>query len=106
MRKLGTIEADDYTIEKLAYESCPGYFVPALLYRPKNRAGALPGVLSPCGHSAVGKAEKTYQILHINLVKRGYIVLTYDPVGQGERSQYWDAAGLARASTSPVASML
>ena len=35
---------------------------------------------------------ETYQILHINLAKRGYVVLTYDPVGQGERSQFWDAA--------------
>jgi dienelactone hydrolase len=29
--------------------------------------------------------------LHINLAKRGFVVLTYDPVGQGERSQFWDA---------------
>ena len=48
-------------------------------------------MLSPCGHSTVGKAEGTYQIFHINLAKRGYVVLTYDPVGQGERSQFWDA---------------
>jgi dienelactone hydrolase len=85
------IEADDYTIDKLAYESLPGYFVSALLYLPTKRDGKIPGVLSPCGHSAVGKAEPTYQTLHINLVKRGYAVLTYDPVGQGERSQFWDA---------------
>jgi dienelactone hydrolase len=38
----------------------------------------------------VGKAEGAYQILHVNLVKRGYVVLTHDPVGQGERSQFWD----------------
>src|SRR6476661_4446551 len=86
----GRIEADDYTIDKLAYESLPGYFVSALLYLPKKRDGKVPGVLSPCGHSAVGKAEPTYQTLHINLAKRGYAVLTYDPVGQGERSQFWD----------------
>src|SRR5947208_9393896 len=53
--------------------------------------GPRPGVLSPCGHSAEGKAAAAYQILHINLAKRGYVVLTYDPVGQGERSQFWDA---------------
>jgi hypothetical protein len=29
--------------------------------------------------------------LHVNLAKRGHVVLTYDPVGQGERSQFWDA---------------
>jgi cephalosporin-C deacetylase-like acetyl esterase len=86
----GRLEADDYTIEKLAYESLPGYFVSALLYLPKKRGGKVAGVLSPCGHSAVGKADPTYQTLHINLAKRGYAVLTYDPVGQGERSQFWD----------------
>ncbi len=91
VQKTGQIEADDYLIEKLVYESFPGYFVSALLYRPKHVRDPLPGVLSPCGHSAVGKAEPTYQMLHLNLVKRGYVVLTYDPVGQGERSQFWDA---------------
>src|SRR5262245_49348783 len=79
------IEADDYSVEKLVFESFPGYFVPALLYRPKMGGGAHSAVLSPCGHSAVGKAADTYQILHVNLARRGFIVLTYDPVGQGER---------------------
>lgn len=88
---LGEIEADDYIITKLAFESSPGYFVSALLYKPKEIKRRLPAIISPCGHSAVGKAADTYQIAHINLVKRGYIVLTYDPVGQGERSQFWDA---------------
>lgn len=88
----GRIDADGYTIEKVAYESFPNYVVPGLLYRPKGYAGRRPAVLSPCGHSTNGKAADTYQILHINLAKRGFIVLTYDPVGQGERSQFWDAA--------------
>src|SRR5262249_62282605 len=52
---------------------------------------AVPGSVSPCGHSAVGKAAPVYQTLHINLARRGFAVLTYDPVGQGERSQFWDA---------------
>jgi cephalosporin-C deacetylase-like acetyl esterase len=88
--RAGQIEGDDYLIEKLAYESLPGYFVAALLYRPKKVGAALPAVLSPCGHSRNGKAYDVYQIHHVNLAKRGYVVLTYDPVGQGERSQFWD----------------
>src|SRR5262249_47527099 len=88
---LGTIEASDYVIEKLVFESFPGYFVSALLYKPRSITGRVPGILSPCGHSPEGKAASTYQMLHINLVKRGYVVLNYDPVGQGERSQFWDA---------------
>lgn len=90
VKKLGRIDADDYTVDKLVYESLPGYFVSALLYLPKKRDGAIPGILSPCGHAAVGKANGTYQTLHINLAKRGFAVLTFDPVGQGERSQFWD----------------
>jgi len=90
-RVTGRIEDADYLVEKLVFESFPGYFVSALLYKPRKITAALPGVISPCGHSAVGKAAPDYQRLHINLVKRGYIVLTYDPVGQGERSQFWEA---------------
>jgi hypothetical protein len=46
-------------------------------------------VLVPCGHSANGKVR--YQALCQRLVKRGYVALCWDPVGQGERSQFWDA---------------
>jgi dienelactone hydrolase len=91
VKKTGRIEAEDYVVEKLVFQSFPDYYVPALLYLPTKRDGAVAGILSPCGHSAVGKAAAPYQTLHINLAKRGYAVLTYDPVGQGERSQFWDA---------------
>jgi hypothetical protein len=45
--RTGQIEDEDYVVEKLAFESFPGYFVPALLYRPKKAAGPVPGVLQP-----------------------------------------------------------
>jgi dienelactone hydrolase len=91
VQKTGWIDGDDYRLERLVFQSFPGYFVPALLYVPKERDGPAPGILSPCGHAAEGKAAPAYQTLHINLAKRGYVVLTFDPVGQGERSQFWDA---------------
>jgi cephalosporin-C deacetylase-like acetyl esterase len=91
VRMRGNIRADDYEVQKLVFESLPGYCVPALLYRPTKLTRPVPGIISPCGHSPEGKAAPAYQILHINLAKRGYVVLTYDPVGQGERSQFWDA---------------
>src|SRR5205823_14410923 len=47
---VAAIDADGYRIEKLVFESLPGYFVPALLYLPKAE-GPVPGILSPCGHS-------------------------------------------------------
>ena len=89
VRQTGQFEASDYLVRKIVFESMPGYFVPAVVYLPKNRNGRLPGVISPCGHSRNGKAHAEYQILHANLAKRGFVVVCFDPVGQGERSQFW-----------------
>ena len=88
----GEIEADGYTIRKIAFESLPGYHVTALLYVPHGLKGRAPGVISPSGHTHIGKAYPEHQILHANLAKRGFVVLAHDPVGQAERSQFWNPA--------------
>ncbi len=90
-RVTGVVPMDGYRIEKLLFESQPGLFVSALLYLPDG-VGPRPAVLLPCGHSAVGKAFANYQEIGGRLAQRGYVVLSWDPVGQGERSQFWDAA--------------
>jgi Acetyl xylan esterase (AXE1) len=90
-RVAGTIAADGYHVEKVVFESIPGFHVTALLYVPDG-AGPRPAVLLPCGHSPLGKAYANYQEIAIRLARRGYVVLCWDPVGQGERSQFWDAA--------------
>lgn len=81
----------DYSVRRIIFESLPGYFVPAVVYIPKNQKGPFPAIISPCGHSRNGKAHAEYQILHGNLAKRGFVVLCHDPVGQGERSQFWNS---------------
>lgn len=91
-RLIGQVERDGYTIEKILFESRPGFYVTANLYLPKARPGQVPGILFPCGHSSNGKAEGRYQQACQGLVKKGYAVLIYDPLGQGERSQYLDRA--------------
>lgn len=90
-RVTGTIAGDGYHVEKVVFESLPGFHVTALLYVPDG-AGPRPAVLLPCGHSPLGKAYPPYQEIAIRLARRGYVVLCWDPVGQGERSQFWDAA--------------
>lgn len=90
-RITGVVERDTYKIEKLIFESRPGFLVTANLYLPKGRSGRLPAVVGTCGHSLTGKAEKAYQAFCQGLARMGYVVLIYDPIGQGERLQYTDA---------------
>jgi hypothetical protein len=90
-RVVGTIPMDGYRIEKLVFESLPGIFVTALVYVPDG-PGRKPAVLVACGHSDVGKAFVNYQEIAGRLARRGYVVVCWDPVGQGERSQFWDKA--------------
>jgi dienelactone hydrolase len=87
-RVTGTIERDVYRIEKIIFESRPGFPVTANLYLPKGRTFPLPGVVGTCGHSANGKAAEPYQSFAQGLARLGYVVLIFDPAGQGERFQY------------------
>ncbi|MGD0222138.1 MAG: acetylxylan esterase [Terriglobia bacterium] len=89
-RVTGEVPREGYVIRKVIFESLPEYYVTANLYVPTTGKGPFPAVLTPCGHSQNGKAYDIYQHLFIGLAKRGYVVLSYDPMGQGERYQYWD----------------
>jgi len=80
----GTIRMNGYSIEKVIFESLPGVYVTALVYAPEDRAEKHPAVLVPAGHATNGKIH--YQGLSQRLVQRGYVVIAWDPVGQGERS--------------------
>jgi cephalosporin-C deacetylase-like acetyl esterase len=86
-RITGQIEAGKYTIEKIIFESLPGFYVTANLYRP-NTPGRYPGVLLQAGHTQEGKPEG--QRLAANLAMKGFVVLAFDPIGQGEREQTYD----------------
>ena len=86
-RVIGTVERQGYRIEKVTFESRPRLFVTANLYIPAG-AGRRPGILGPLGHSVNGKAWPSYQKLFSNLARKGYVVLAYDPFGQGERIEY------------------
>jgi hypothetical protein len=89
-RVTGTVPGQGYRIEKLIFESLPGFHVTALVYLPGDPEGPKPAVLLACGHSPLGKAFERYQEIAARLARRGYVVLCWDPVGQGERSQLWE----------------
>ena len=83
-RVTGQLKNDSYTVEKIIYESLPGFYVTADLYRP-NAPGRYPAALLQSGHTQEGKAEN--QLLAANLALKGFVVLCFDPIGQGERVQ-------------------
>ncbi len=87
-RITGRVERNAYIIEKLIFESRPGFLVTANLYVPQGREFPLPGVIGTCGHSQTGKGAELYQSFAQGLARQGYVVLIYDPLGQGERLQY------------------
>ena len=90
---------DGYRIEKVIFESQPGFHVTATLYLPLG-AGPFPAVLHPTGHSSNAKARDLYQQASIVIVKGGCAVLCYDPLGQGERRHFFDEDGKPRFGTT------
>jgi cephalosporin-C deacetylase-like acetyl esterase len=86
----GVLQREGYRVEKLIYESQPHFFVTANLYIPERGQPPFPAVVGVAGHSANGKAQVLYQHVWISLAKRGFVVLAFDPPGQGERSEYFD----------------
>ncbi len=83
-----TIDRGAYIIENVHFEALPNYIVTANLYRPKT-IGKHPAVLFSLGHWDVGKPAG--QRICANLASKGFVVLAYDPTGQGERVQAFDA---------------
>jgi dienelactone hydrolase len=90
VRITGKIKKEGYTVEKLVYESLPGYYVAACIFIPDNTDGRKPAVLHVSGHNQESFRADLYQVMIINLVKKGMIVLAIDPPGQGENIQYYD----------------
>ncbi|MFH1964113.1 MAG: prolyl oligopeptidase family serine peptidase, partial [Acidobacteriota bacterium] len=89
-RVTGNRDYDGFRVEKVIYESVPGFHVTALLYLPLS-APPYPGVLLLCGHTENGKAG--YQEAGMLMAKNGIACLCPDPIGQGERRQLLDETG-------------
>jgi len=83
-------ERDGYRVENVRFQSRPDFWVTGNLYIPSSGAGPFPGIISPCGHYPLARMAPPYQMAYMNLVRSGFVVLAYDPVGQGERRHYWN----------------
>ncbi|MFC2076524.1 acetylxylan esterase [candidate division KSB1 bacterium] len=89
-RVMETVDKDGYKIEKIIYESMPGFHVTGCLFVPDGIRGKTPAILNAIGHSPQSFRRASYQVLIHNLVKKKFIVFAIDPLGQGERLQYYD----------------
>jgi len=107
----GRLDLDDYTIEKVYFESIPGFYVTGNLYRPNGKKqGLRAAILSPHGHFPGGrfqdeghetvrkKIEKGAERFEdggrsfmqsrcVQLARMGCVVFHYDMVGYGDCQQ-------------------
>jgi cephalosporin-C deacetylase-like acetyl esterase len=90
---VGTLDRGSYRIEKIIYRSMPDILVTSNLYVPRQGTGPYPGIVFPCGHWHEGKAAEEYHSAALGLVSKGYVVLLFDPIGQGERCDYFTPEG-------------
>ncbi len=81
----GSVKMKNYSVRKITYQSRPGIYVTGNLYVPKGR-GPFPAVINMHGHWAQGRlAERVQQRGHL-LAMNGYVCLSVDAWGAGERS--------------------
>ncbi len=114
----GAVQRDDYTVERVIFESFPGHYVTGSLYRPKSPdTRKRPAVLCPYGHWQDGRfhdegaAAVSQQIAaggetfqrggrHIiqarcvQLARMGCVAFTYDMEGMADSVQLPHAAGV------------
>lgn len=88
-RIFGRVERDGYTIEKVCFETYPGFYLAGNLYRPLGQGkGPFPAILNPHGHWANGRMadESSGSIAGrcINFARQGMIAFTYDMVGYND----------------------
>lgn len=82
-------QLDGYTVENVAFESVPGFFVTGNLYRPVGIPGKRPVVLCPHGHSNTleGRTLEVAQQRCATLARMGAVVFAFDMIGYGDSKQ-------------------
>ena len=102
----GTLERDGYRIEKLSFQTRARCYATATAYVPTRGGGPFPAVLCVHGHWSGARRDPVVQSRCIGLAKLGFVALTLDAWGSGERgteigkNEYH--GGLLGASLWPV----
>lgn len=86
-RSWGHLECDGYTVEKVAFESFPGFYVTGNLYRPGSQTAGkrYPAVLNPHGHWPRGRLEDeargSVPARCITFARHGFVAFSFDMIG-------------------------
>lgn len=86
----GTTDHEEFTVEKLHFQSSPGLYVTGNLYLPKLRGGRVPAVLYVSGHGPSKKNgisfgnKVSYQHHGAWFARHGYACLIIDTIQMGE----------------------
>jgi len=91
----GVVRREGYRVEKVIFESQPKHYVTGLFFVPDagRHKPPYPGVLVPCGHAKTAKGHDAYQTIGALLALNGMAAFVFDPIDQGERSQYLGEGG-------------
>lgn len=85
LKETGSIQMDGYTIKNIYFQTAPGVYATANLYIPDGK-GPFPAVVNMHGHWREGKLAESVQSVGHSLAKNGYVCLTIDAFGSGERA--------------------
>jgi dienelactone hydrolase len=87
----GKVEGEGYTVERVHFETWPGFYLTGSLYRPAGKEGPFPGILSPHGHWKAGRftQEKDGNLpaRGITFARLGFVCFMYDMVGFADSKQ-------------------
>ncbi|MBE6570052.1 MAG: hypothetical protein E7658_07560 [Ruminococcaceae bacterium] len=85
-----TIDMGNYIIENVIFKARDGVYVSASLYLPKGLTEPAPAILFLSGHADAGRMSPRYQGVCQTFAEAGLIVFAVDPMGQGDRLNFYD----------------
>lgn len=85
MKVTGTVAMDGYSIQNIYFQTLPGVYATANLFIPDGE-GPFPAVVGMHGHWPEGKLAERVQAVGHTLAKNGYVCISMDAFGSGERA--------------------